>query len=224
MAIWTYGDAHNFYPVEDGDIWQVGNHKFICGDLEANTRLFEEIKKTPPDFMYVDPPWNNGIAQGFRTKAGVDGDKGRKVDFTNLLKILVKMAKDLEIPIYMEGSMKEQVANEQAIRQFGVEPHSWDISYANGLPSMMFAGDFRKKENAGYPEALPTSDVVTDEASLISYYKAKLVVDPCAGMGITARAAETAGVASITNELSKYRVARAISEMVTFTNLQAKKL
>lgn len=80
--MWEYGDAGDRWPVAIGDIWQLGQHFFCCGDLEQSQDYdFLRHIKIMPQMGIVDPPFSAGPATAFRTKAG----QPRKVDFSSFI-------------------------------------------------------------------------------------------------------------------------------------------
>ena len=59
----TYGDAGDRIPVNIGDVWAVGDHRFMCGDAEIEgLGDFQRLLPHAPDLIYVDPPWGPGNA------------------------------------------------------------------------------------------------------------------------------------------------------------------
>lgn len=212
MAVWKHKNAHDEYPVKAGDYWQVGNHIFLCGDLEGQTNLHEAIEEYPPDLMYADPPWNNGNARSFRTISGVDGEKGRPVEISTLTKTVLDIPKRLKILAFIEGGVKQkQMVEDAIISQGGVVGGCWNVHYSRAeRPNLLFAADFRKNPINDYPPDLEgKSDAITPQL-VLRHYLPKRVIDCCGGLGGTARSAEWWGVASLTHELSPYRTAEAI--------------
>lgn len=217
MAVWEYSGAHKKYPVKAGDTWKLGQHTFLCGDLEGDSPLWEKLSTMTPDLVYVDPPWNNGNARSFRTKAGVDGEQGRTVDFVSLLKIVLRPSVAFNALTFIEAGKREQNIVKGIIEDLGgVVGATWEILYYKRSPCILIAADFRLNPQNDYPNFTGLDDEDTPDLA-IQHYKPSLVLDPCAGRGGTARAAELAGVASLTHELSPYRMAEALQSVVAIS-------
>jgi hypothetical protein len=72
MAKNSFGDAWETYPVAPGEIWTVGPHRFLCGDVTVNLqngRLDELFNGQTAMSIYTDPPWNPGNQRMFHTFA-----------------------------------------------------------------------------------------------------------------------------------------------------------
>lgn len=219
MAVWTYSGAHKDYPVKAGETWTCGNHTLVCGDLEGETPLWQKLKTMTPDLVYVDPPWNSGNARSFRTKAGVDGESGRTVDLSNLLKVVLTPSATSKILTFIETGKKEQNIVKGIIAEMGgTVGATWNITYYRKNPCILIAADFRPTPFDDYPEFEGLDDEDTPDVA-IEHYKPSLVLDPCGGRGGTATAAEIVGVASLTNELSPYRMAEALKKLHVATGI-----
>jgi len=210
---WRYTGAIDKFPVVEGDVWAVdtraGQHFFVCGDLEGGTPLFDVLKGNRPHLMYVDPPYNSGVARSYRTKAGVDV---RAVDIVELWSAALGPAAQYRILAYVETG----VAQREALRRLGVEMGAvvsgdWDITYYRKKPAALLAIDFRLDPDEGHPDFAGMDDEHTPLAAL-KYHQTGRVLDPCAGRGLTARAAFEAGWESVSHELSPFRLAEALKQ------------
>lgn len=66
---WLYGDSWEKFPIEDGEVWQVGKHILAVKDITELSNLdFFGISRF--DISYCDPPWSTGNLNAFYTKAG----------------------------------------------------------------------------------------------------------------------------------------------------------
>lgn len=224
--LWTYKGARKKYPVEAGDVWQVGNHRLICGDLEGDqTVLRRELASYEPDLMYVDPPWNDQIASQFREKSGVDGEQKRVVDCAKVITRVLELSKERNLLTFMEGGDKKRQMNRDCIVALGAEiGDEWTITYTDKrIPCVLWAVDFRKNKVVDWPSFGGLSEMECEDL-VLSHYKPTRVFDPCGGLGGTAIACEYAGVASITHELSPYKMAEAIKTLVKLSKQPATKI
>lgn len=225
MKLWKYGDLHKKYPVAVGDVWIVGPAKYICGDLEADPSvLLAELKKSKPDLMYVDPPWDNRIANEFRKRSGLD-EAPRQVEVTNVIRKIISYARDLKILALMEGGHKRREMNRQCVAvEGGRVGAEWTIHYSQKkMPCALFAVDFREEPKNDYPNFDGLSEVEAEDLAM-SHYKPKLVFDPCGGLGGTPAAATYAGIPSISHELSPYKMATALDRISQMTGETARKV
>lgn len=216
---WRYGDAHDTYPVASGEVWQVGDHWFVCGDLEEDRHLEAVFSHAPqPTLMYVDPPWNSGNARSFRTKAGVDGQQGRTVDMRNLLRHVLAPAKTLRLLAFVETGRRDEGGLRNVINDMGGVPgERWDITYYRSKPAVLMAADFRPNPTPDYPDFSGVDDEHTPTVAL-NAYPTGCVIDTCGGRGLTARTAHHNGWASISHELSPYRMAEAIQSVASLNH------
>lgn len=224
--LWTYKGARKKYPVEVGDVWQVGGHILICGDLEGDqTVLRKWLVSHPPSLMYVDPPWNDQIATQFREKSGVDGDAKRAVDCAKVITRVLELAREMHLLAFMEGGDKKRQMNRDCITALGTEiGDEWTITYTDKrIPCVLWAVDFRKEKSPDWPSFGGLSEMECEDL-VLSHYKPKRVFDPCGGLGGTAIACQYAGVSSITHELSPYKMAEAIKTLVKLSQQPATKL
>lgn len=217
---WVYTDAHDLYPVNPGDAWTVGPHRFICGDLEEHSYLQQALNGISPTLMYVDPPWNNGNARSFRTKAGVDGlQGGRPVDMMKLLTLVLAPASDLNLLAFVETGRREAAKASQLIENLGGHiGNEWPITYYRRNPCVLLAADFRHNPVNDYPDFTGMDDDDTPLHAL-RHYPTGTVIDPCAGRGLTARSAHNAGWKSLNHELSPFRTAEALKSVAATTGL-----
>ena len=221
---WHYSGKHKSFPVEAGDIWQVGEHLFICGDIEGSTRIDEVIMADPPTLVYADPPWGAGLARSYRTKAGVDNGAGRSVDFHNLIQSLLIPAKAYKTIAYVENGVREERVLKEILLGMGAKiTGQWAITYYKTKPAVLYAADFRDNPINDHPDFTGLDDEHTPAVALRNREKG-VVLDPCAGRGLTARTAQMLGWKSINHELSPFRMAEALDSMKRMTDLPVKRV
>ena len=126
MKDWKYGDAGDRYPVQPGEMWQVGGHRFLCADLEA---LKAPVYTAQPDVVYVDPPWNASAAKSYRTKAGLRSDE--KVDFYDLfIPAMIRQIRHCKGSVFCETGIKSARRLSEVFVAHGArELNRWDIRY-----------------------------------------------------------------------------------------------
>jgi hypothetical protein len=220
MATWQYGVAGDLWPVEVGDIWAVGPHRLICGDLEEDVadRALAKLGITPA-MAYTDPPYNTNLATGFRTKAGMP----RKVFFAAFLVALVRSHRRVTGDVYLEMGNATAGDLKRALIGGGAAVHDhWNITYYGKSPSALVRARF----SSGKPVPLDLNgmdDEVTPEMAIrASSNPGDWVLDCCMGRGLTARSAQKAGRRSVGIELHPRRMAVTIAGLVKL-GLEAEK-
>lgn len=195
------------FPVKYGEIWTAGPITVACFDLALLdvSRLIRVFGH--PDLVYCDPPWNAGNARTFRTKAGVDGERGSAVDFDNLIsRVWAVVAQSRSGGVVEMGNQKVLAAQELAVHA--------------GIPTEVASGTYYRTKPMKYLVALGerTGAVVAALAGLddekappvvlghVLKAKGSTVVDPCTGRGLSAVSAADAGHKFWGVELNPYRV------------------
>jgi len=198
VSKWDYGDEGRRFPVIPGDVWTVdGDHWFGCGDVLD----FHLPTEQPYTLVYTDPPWQQGNVNAFRTKAGLPKATHSWLD---LYRRIVEVAGGL--PCWIEGGVRqgEQV---QAILP-GPARAAFPITYYRKHQCLLH---YTGPEP---PRCDPSG--VDDEhtpAYVLRNYPIGVVLDLCAGRGLTARAAYKLGWQSFNVELHPQRVSAALARL-----------
>ncbi len=219
---WTYGEAGDEYPVQPGDVWRVGHHVLGCADLETGqVAKFVGEYGRHPEIAYVDPPWNQGNARSFRTKAAVS----RAVDFDLFLASLVDAVSQVD-HIYVEMGHQNHAALAETVQAYGGTVIGfWDIFYYRTKPCVLLGCDFSDGKRPwpdGDYNGLDDED--TPDEILSRYASGLTVFDPCMGRGLTALAAHAHGQRFIGTELHPRRMAVTIKKMVDTHSITAEKI
>lgn len=219
----AYGSSWERYKVGTGEVWMVGPHILLCGDLELGAAERLLAITGAPDVVYVDPPWNAAHARGYRTKAGVDGATGRKVDFVGqflpMLMGIVKCARYIGVEIGSQHNVSVQLAAEEAgIR---VVRHS-AITYARKTLPCSFL-ELSTVEDDYAPPGIVGEDepVVAERFAAAAASAGQTLFDPCMGQGLAATAGIKAGLRVVGVELHPRRMAVTIEKIVKATGHQA---
>jgi DNA modification methylase len=67
-----------------GDIWQLGNHRLMCGDSTKEEDVAKLMNGNKADMVFTDPPYNIGY-QGVSDKRTIQNDKMSDEDFVEFL-------------------------------------------------------------------------------------------------------------------------------------------
>ena len=83
----------NIIPkTRNGDIWQLGSNRLICGDSTKPETLEKLLGKNKLDVLYTDPPFNIGLDynKGIGNKSGYGGkitkDNKSSIQYKEFLK------------------------------------------------------------------------------------------------------------------------------------------
>lgn len=223
--VWDYGDEGRAFPVKVNEVWAVGKHLFSCTDLMAS-RGFDEVLSghlPHPTLLYCDPPWGQSLVNSFRTKAGLGRATYR---WEELYARIAQLGHDRGLPVWVEGS---KIGSRDGAKIPGV--------LAKNLGGQGFAGyaevTYYRKNVSGlyysgtsapsprlFSRLTGMDDDDTPGTVMEAYGQSGVVMDPCAGRGVTSREAERVGWASVNNELNPLRVSAALVRMAKLISKQ----
>lgn len=218
---WTYGKEGEAFPVQAGQIWRVGRHTFVCSDLKTDGTLRKHLNSpsTPnPTLLYCDPPWGQALLNGFRTKAGLERADYR---WEELYQDITAYGAERGIPVWLEASKPESRDGAKVLGTMtaaGDQRHAWNITYnVKKLPSGLYYTG-----RVPYPPKLLStlvnmSDKDTPGEIMRATAPSGVVLDPCAGRGVTSRQAEQNGWTSINNEMNRNRMSASLARMSKLT-------
>lgn len=223
--VWTYGDEGERYPVQVGEVWQVGDHLFVCSDLMAcddfDRLVPAHVSGPMRGLLYCDPPWGQSLVNSFRTKAGLGRAEYRWED---LYRRIAAIGHDRVLPVWVEGSVitsrdgrKIPATLENSSPRAGRPTYSGyvEVVYYGKHPSGLYYSGPTPVDSELIAELRGRDDDDTP-GIVMRHHPATtgVVLDPCAGRGVTSRQAQEQGWLSINNELSPHRVSAALSRMV----------
>jgi hypothetical protein len=210
---WHYASSGGLnYPVQPGDVWRAGPHVIACGDLEAGDGLRLIDRFGVPDVVYSDPPWNDGNAGAFRTKAAMP----RKVDFTQFLRALLNVVRTARRDVFLEmGLAKTPLLMDLIAQHGGQVMRCWSITYYRRHPCALLHLRWQG-ESAVVDGLTGMDDDDTPAAALGACLRASdVVMDPCTGRGLTAFTVATAGRTFMGLELSPWRMSCTLTRLAT---------
>lgn len=226
MTKWTYGDEGIAYPVKNEQVWQVTErHIFICSDLMTSAMLHEWAIRVPPTLVYSDPPWGQALINGFRTKAGMD-----RATYTwqDLYRHVARFGHHYGIDIWVEASAETTRDGAEVPFTIAAESHPHrgyaEIVYSRTKPCGLFYAGTTPADLALLDRLRGVSDWDTPGIVMAAYPPHGVVIDPCAGRGMTSRQAEQNGWSSLSNELNPNRMSAALSRMAELLDVQPERI
>ena len=193
---WTYGGSIERFPVEPGQMWTCEQGKVMVRDLY--TGVAEHLREA--DCVFVDPPWNVGNENSFRTKAGQAHNKGgyprfiaalwRAIDAIAPHTLYVEIGKEKAGSIYDEMSQRFP------------QVRAYPTVYYKKLPCYVIRGSNRLSavDYTGMDELAVIDRICRDG-------EFEVIADPCMGRGAVGRYAFQHGRAFRGTELNPARLA-----------------
>ncbi len=197
------------YPLDYDGVYRASPHQLSTFDLSKDSERFMAVAPTKPGLIYVDPPWGAALASGFRTKAGV---VGQKADWPALVRELARILVWAGSPAVVEMGMRWV---DQVVALFQEFSAMADISTVLGVG----AGKSRMcyiivaaqpEHHAALSKVLrDRSGIHTPGLAMDAVFSGRqgVVMDPMCGRGLTAEYALAKGHVFIGNELAPYRAA-----------------
>lgn len=212
-----YGNHHWRYPVQRGDVWGVGPHRFMCADIENDSvaKMFESMPGHV-QVIYSDPPWNTGNYNMFRTKAGIPYG-----NYSSFISRFVGMAAWLTpTDIYLQMGVPSMPIFEGKLEEIGYHCCGlWEMSYEAGV-MQLYHGSLLGISDIDDPE----EGAAVPWAISRSCSPGSIVFDPCVGGGTTAVVAARHGCIGYGCELIPAKLALCLHRMRQQTKRQPKLL
>jgi hypothetical protein len=201
MNKWLYGDAWEQFPIEENEVWTIGNSKV------AVHNIFNPL----PDFMFdadlifVDPPWNLGNINSFYTKAG---RTDYIEEFNDFADVLFKRIYEINPhTVYIE--IGNQNVDSWYTRLQYYYKERWPVVYYKKNPTWIIRGSNKKLSDYDFTGI--------DEAKCIEIIakieKYNVIGDLCMGQGLVGMAAYKAGRDFVGTELNKRRLANLLLKL-----------
>ena len=70
---------------QEGDIWQLGRHRLICGDSTQKEVIMRLMNKQDASLLITDPPYNVGYEGGSKKRENIKNDNMGEEEFTTFL-------------------------------------------------------------------------------------------------------------------------------------------
>ena len=200
-----------------GDVFSAGKHRFSCADIEKDDvcKLLDIPKKIY--LVYSDPPWNPGNARMWRTLSKIDGETGRKVEWTDFVnRFCITANQPQPDHIFIEMGVRQSMDFISSAINIGFPrfKREWNVFYNYTHPNkLLYFSDI--KEFTGNPEGLKNEAMTEHVFEHISKQR-EIVFDPCTGLGMTTRMAHRFGMVFYGNELNPLRLKKILVWMSNY--------
>jgi len=193
---WKYDGSIDRFPLKPGELWECGLGRVMVGDIYAGLPDF----MTAGDCVFVDPPYNAALENGFRTKAKLPPNPDGFGRFLDALFGRIDAIRPQTCFVEIGKQHVEDVVARLERRFATVE--SWTATYYKRNPCFVVRG------GAG-PSAFNYAGL--DEQDIISLICERepftRIADPCMGRGAVGLAAYKAGRSFCGTELNPARLA-----------------
>lgn len=195
------------YPVQYGDVWAAGHHVFLCGDVERDDLLtLTALLPTTPLFAYSIPPWGN--MKYWETKNGESVDP--EVFWS---RYCAGVSSSETRCMFVEQGLDEYEPLLKHAQRMGWPPlrDQWEVRYGSKKqprPNQLFMfSDYRVR--SCNPHGLSGEEMTRHIFSEVAD-AGDIVLDPCIGLGMTARIAHEFGMRCWGMEISPSRLSRTL--------------
>jgi site-specific DNA-methyltransferase (adenine-specific) len=130
-----------------GDVWEIGNHKIMCGDSTDMAQVAKLMGEHKADMVFTDPPYNIDYSgRGENTSNGIEGDNQTPEEFDKMLNGVFHCYRQIIKEgggMYVFHASRTQIAFEEALKTNGFEIKNQLIW--NKPVAAMGWGDYRWK-------------------------------------------------------------------------------
>lgn len=192
---------------------EVGRHRLLCGDITQGAAA-RMLRGDAADVVYSDPPWGPGNQRYWHTmNARGSVPRTSWPSFLAAFCGVCAAHRRPDAPVFVEMGLRWVDELDAAMRSVGLEPRRrWRILYGpkrKPLPNVLSLFGPRDVE-VTMPDP-PHGEPVTRAALAAVVRPGSIVLDPCTGLGMTARLTHALGGAFRGTELNAARLARTVA-------------
>jgi len=194
---YRYGDAWERFPIKSDEVWGLPN-----GSRVAVHDIFEPLPDfmLQADFLFIDPPWNQGNLTSFYTKA----ERTEHRSFGDFADILFQRISEIAPAVCYIEIGNQSVDNwHERLRQIYQYVERWSVVYYRKHPTNIIRGSDNGILDYDYT-GMDEARIITESARLENY---TIMGDLCMGRGLVGLAAFDARKPFVGTELNKRRLA-----------------
>lgn len=200
---YRYGDGWERFPIEPGEVWGLPD-----GSRVAVHDIFNPLPEfmSQADFLFVDPPWNQGNLTAFYTKA----ERTDYQAFDAFASVLFQRIGEIAPQVcYIE--IGNQFVDDWLQRLGDLYPYTqrWPVVYYRKYPTNIIRGSRCGHLDHDY-SGMDESHVIGESARREAY---TVMGDLCMGQGLVGLAAFATGKPFVGTELNKRRLANLLKKI-----------
>lgn len=203
------------------ELIDIGPHRLKCGSITLG--IADLMRGEKADVVYSDPPWGQGNVTYWQTiNKRHTGQEPEKLSYDAYLEALFTViAGHAAGPVLLEYGQGWRDGFVNAFERYGFQRITTvELLYRSGRDKLpcdlhVFHRDPAWTLPTGWADAVRhTMGFTTLRRALVPLLKpGQVVLDPCCGMGFTARAALEAGAVFRGNELNRHRLQKTIDKL-----------
>lgn len=220
-----------------GDIWQLGDHRLMCGDSTSIDAVDKLMGGKTVDLLFTDPPYNVAFNGRSGNHDVIKNDNLSEGDFDNFISDVIQTIKTINPPIYyvwcnwkfygvLQGALEYKSCIVWAKNVFGMGNgyrHQHEFCLYNGkidshIKNESDLWNVKKDHNYVHPTQKP---VELSVRAFSNHIKQKNVLDLFGGSGSTLIGAEQTGRSAHLMELDEKYVDVIIKRWQDFTGKKA---
>jgi len=191
---------------------RIGPHAITCANI-ADPVVDMLISDVPLGVLYSDPPWGDGNVKFWATLAKKDtGVNTQVLTYDQLLGRVMQLAEKVSGHIFIETGPRWVTMVQDMFQQAYGNARAYEMLYPGGKKMLTCWLVVSSNDGSGpYRGFNPTGmhgAKVPRECVLSVRQPGRGLLDPCCGMGYSARAAIAAGMVFRGNELNAKRLAK----------------
>lgn len=193
------------------DVITIGHHRLVCGDITIASTVQTLMGDECADVIYSDPPWGPGNQQYWHTmreRGAMPRTSWR--DFLLSFCWLCAHHRKTGAPVFVEMGLRWVDELDDAMRAVGLaRKRRWTIFY--GPKNSMLPNTLSLYGGRDIEIAMPMpahGEPVTRSALGVVVHPGSVVLDPCTGLGMTARVTHALGGLFRGSEMNAARLAK----------------
>lgn len=193
------------------DVEQIGPHRLVCGDITDSEIIDRLMDGQWADVIYSDPPWGPGNQKYWHTM----NERGSvpQTDWNTFLMAFAGICaryRKITAPVFVEMGLRWIEDLDSAMTAVGLPlMERWQIFYGpKKKPNMNTVGLFGAHVGAIQLPDPPHGEPVTKAILEACVVPGDVVLDPCTGLGMTARVTSRLNGIFYGSELNQTRLKR----------------
>jgi hypothetical protein len=199
---WQYDGSINRFPIRRGEVWRCADGAVAVNDLYEGLPAF----MTEADCVFVDPPYNAALENGFRTKAGLEPNRSGFGQF--LATLFGRIDQIAPATLFCEIGRQNVGLIERFVRERFPHVDTYHSTYYGKSPCFVIRGG-RQPATVDY-EGIDEAQIIDRICEREPF---QIIADPCMGRGLVGLAAHKHGRQFRGTELNPARLAVLVAKI-----------